>query len=62
MRGERLEHAYCNGWESDQSQAVGSASALLVKSRLLNYDDQSFTCNNAFILLCIENSYSVDQR
>jgi hypothetical protein len=56
-RGERLDGDYCDGWNNNEGQMTGSASALLPKYRLMSAES-SYACNNAFILLCIENSYS----
>jgi len=50
-KGHRLVDAYCNAWHSDSVDSSGIASSL-TKGRLLG--SERYSCNNAFILLCVE--------
>lgn len=43
--------AYCNAWTSDEPKITGAGSSLL-KHQLL--DTERYSCNNNFVLLCIE--------
>jgi len=54
----RREDAYCDGWTSDSGLATGSGSALLATHRRLLAADVDYACSNAFILLCVETSYT----
>lgn len=49
--GIRNSEAYCEAWDSSAMQKVGLASSLL-RGKLL--DQERYSCNNAFIVLCIE--------
>ena len=49
--GVRNSEAYCDAWNSNSMGKMGLASSLL-KSKLL--DQEKYSCNNAFIVLCIE--------
>ena len=56
-RGKRLPGSYCRGWDSDKVDSTGMASSLMDSQLLQN---QQYACNNAFILLCVENTYRHD--
>lgn len=49
--GVRDNDAYCDAWNSNSMSKVGLASSLL-RGKLL--DQEKYSCNNAFIVLCIE--------
>lgn len=49
--GIRNSDAYCEAWDSSHMQKVGLASSIL-RGKLL--DQERYSCNNAFIVLCIE--------
>jgi hypothetical protein len=49
--GVRDNDAYCDAWNSNSMNKVGLASSLL-RGKLL--DQEKYSCNNAFIVLCIE--------
>lgn len=49
--GERAMETYCDAWSSSSRETVGLASSLLSEKIL---DQGKFTCNNQFIVLCIE--------
>ena len=49
--GVRNSEAYCDAWNSNSMTKVGLASSLL-RGKLL--DQEKYSCNNAFIVLCIE--------
>lgn len=49
--GVRDIDAYCDAWNSNSMGKVGLASSLL-RGKLL--DQEKYSCNNAFIVLCIE--------
>ncbi|KAI0215548.1 Collagen alpha-1(XV) chain [Lamellibrachia satsuma] len=51
VHGQRMPASYCNAWDSKSIEQTGFGSSLL-KNKLL--DLEKFSCNNAFILLCIE--------
>ena len=50
-RGQRLVDAYCDDWDSDSAELLGTASSL-VKNRLLG--SERYACSNSFVLLCAE--------
>lgn len=52
--GHRLTESYCETWRTEATAATGQASSLLA-GRLL--EQKSASCHNAFIVLCIENSF-----
>lgn len=52
--GRRLTDSYCETWRTEDSAAAGQASSLL-EGRLLA--QQVASCRNAFVVLCIENSF-----
>lgn len=45
---------YCETWRTEASEATGQASSLL-SGRLL--EQRAASCHNAYIVLCIENSF-----
>src|SRR5699024_5258075 len=49
--GVRNTDAYCDAWSSNSMSRMGVASNLL-RGKLL--DQELYSCNNAFIVLCIE--------
>ena len=49
--GIRNNDAYCDAWNSNSMSKVGMASSLL-RGKLL--DQEKYSCNNPFIVLCIE--------
>lgn len=51
--GIRDIDAYCDAWNSNSINKVGLASSLL-RGKLL--DQEKYSCNNAFIVLCIETT------
>lgn len=53
--GQRDFGNYCDAWHSDSMFKFGLASNLL-RGKLL--DQQKYSCNNAFIVLCVETSVS----
>jgi len=52
--GRRLTDSYCETWRTEAAAATGQASSLLA-GRLLA--QKAASCHNAFIVLCIENSF-----
>lgn len=52
--GRRLTDSYCETWRTEAVAATGQASSLLA-GRLLGQNAAS--CHNAFIVLCVENSF-----
>ena len=52
--GRRLTESYCETGRTDSRAATGQASSLLA-GRLL--EQKAAGCHNAFIVLCIENSF-----
>lgn len=52
--GRRLTDSYCETWRTEDAAAAGQASSLLA-GRLLA--QKAASCRNAFIVLCIENSF-----
>lgn len=57
--GVRDLESYCDAWHSSVIGKVGMASSLL-RGRLL--DQERYSCNNAFIVLCIEATSQEDFR
>lgn len=57
--GVRDLEAYCDAWHSAGLGKVGMASSLL-RGRLL--DQERYSCNNSFIVLCIEATSQDDYR
>lgn len=49
--GARNTDAYCDAWSSNAITRMGMASNLL-RGKLL--DQEKYSCNNAFIVLCVE--------
>lgn len=52
--GRRLTDSYCEAWRTEAAGAAGQASSLLA-GRLL--EQKTASCQQAFIVLCIENSF-----
>ncbi|GFR98409.1 collagen alpha 1(Xviii) chain [Elysia marginata] len=52
-KGEFVGGKYCNRWHSSSNRQRGRASSLM-KHMLL--DEEDYSCNNSFIVLCIENT------
>jgi hypothetical protein len=50
---------YCDAWHSASTDKVGLASSLL-KNKLL--DQERFSCNNRFAVLCIEATSQYSRR
>lgn len=57
--GVRDLESYCDAWHSSVLGKVGMASSLL-RGRLL--DQERYSCNNAFIVLCVEATSQEDYR
>ncbi|GBN81301.1 Collagen alpha-1(XVIII) chain [Araneus ventricosus] len=57
--GVRDLESYCDAWHSAGLGKVGMASSLL-RGRLL--DQERYSCNNSFIVLCIEATSQDDYR
>lgn len=59
LLGERAMDTYCDAWHSASTDKVGLASSLL-KNKLL--DQERFSCNNRFAVLCIEATSQYSRR
>ncbi|KAG8442646.1 hypothetical protein GDO86_011436 [Hymenochirus boettgeri] len=59
MNGIRLVHNYCEAWRTADMAVSGQASSIR-SGKLL--DQNSYSCSNKFIVLCIENSFMIDTR
>lgn len=57
--GRRLTESYCETWRTEAVTATGQASSLLA-GRLL--EQKAASCHNAFIVLCIENSFMTSSK
>lgn len=57
--GVRAMESYCDAWNSGSLGKVGLASSLL-RNKLL--DQEKYSCNNSFIVLCIEVTSQDDLR
>ena len=57
--GVRNSDAYCDAWNSNSINKVGLASSL-TRGKLLDQD--KYSCNNAFIVLCIEATTPEDRQ
>uniref|UniRef100_A0A8C4JUY7 Collagenase NC10/endostatin domain-containing protein n=1 Tax=Dromaius novaehollandiae TaxID=8790 RepID=A0A8C4JUY7_DRONO len=53
-KGRRLTESYCETWRTEERAAVGQASSLS-SGKLL--EQAASSCQHAFIVLCIENSF-----
>lgn len=53
MKGSKMDEKFCQEWHSQNGNTMGLGSSLM-KHMLL--DQSEYTCNNAFIVLCIENT------
>lgn len=53
--GRRLTDSYCETWRTEAGTATGQASSLL-EGKLLG--QKAVSCHNAFIVLCVENSFT----
>ncbi|ESO98499.1 hypothetical protein LOTGIDRAFT_142841, partial [Lottia gigantea] len=51
--GQLMKDEYCNKWHSMSRNKMGLGSSLM-KNMLL--DSEQYSCNNAFIVLCVENT------
>jgi collagen type XVIII alpha len=51
VNGERAMDTYCDAWHSGSSDKLGLASSLMGNKLL---DQQKYSCDNRFIVLCIE--------
>ncbi|OXB52976.1 hypothetical protein ASZ78_011727, partial [Callipepla squamata] len=57
--GIRLVSNYCEAWHTADLAAMGQASPLKMGKLL---DQKAYSCNNQFIVLCIENSFVSDPQ
>lgn len=57
--GRRLTESYCETWRTEAAGATGQASSLL-GGRLL--EQTAAGCHNAYIVLCIENSFMTSSK
>ncbi|EPQ15577.1 Collagen alpha-1(XVIII) chain [Myotis brandtii] len=57
--GRRLTESYCETWRTEAATATGQASSMLT-GRLL--EQKAASCHNAFIVLCIENSFMTSSK
>lgn len=57
--GIRLVSNYCEAWHTADMGAMGQASPLNTEKLL---DQRVYSCNNLFIVLCIENSFVSDPQ
>ncbi|XP_054167998.1 collagen alpha-1(XV) chain-like isoform X2 [Oppia nitens] len=57
--GVRNSEAYCDAWNSNSMGKMGLASSL-ISGKLL--DQEKYSCNNAFIVLCIEATSPEDRN
>lgn len=57
--GIRLVSNYCEAWHTADLAAMGQASPLNTGKLL---DQKTYSCNNRFIVLCIENSFVSDPQ
>lgn len=57
--GIRLVSNYCEAWHTADMGAMGQASPLNTGKLL---DQKVYSCNNLFIVLCIENSFVTDPQ
>jgi collagen type XVIII alpha len=51
VNGERAMDNYCDAWHSSSPDKLGLASSLMGNKLL---DQQKYSCDNRFIVLCIE--------
>uniref|UniRef100_A0A8C0IQR1 Collagenase NC10/endostatin domain-containing protein n=1 Tax=Chelonoidis abingdonii TaxID=106734 RepID=A0A8C0IQR1_CHEAB len=58
-KGRRLTESYCETWRTDDSVVTGQASSL-GSGKLL--EQKVSSCRNAFIVLCIENSFMTSSK
>ncbi|KAF7235509.1 Collagen alpha-1(XVIII) chain [Varanus komodoensis] len=58
-KGRRLTESYCETWRTDDAVVAGQASSL-ASGKLL--EQKSSSCKNAFIVLCIENSFMTSSQ
>ena len=52
-KGKRMMDSYCEAWGTSKTAMTGMGSSLM-EHKLLGMD--KFSCNNAFVLLCVENT------
>ncbi len=57
--GKRNTNSYCEAWDTNLTTELGMSSSLH-SNRLLAAEP--FSCSNAFVLLCIENTARHDFR
>jgi len=53
-KGRRLPESYCEAWRTDERGTSGQASSLS-SGKLL--EQSASSCQHAFVVLCIENSF-----
>lgn len=53
-KGRRLPESYCETWRTEERAVTGQASSL-ASGKLL--EQAASSCQHAFIVLCIENSF-----
>lgn len=58
-KGRRLTESYCETWRTDDAVVTGQAASL-ASGKLLQ--QKSSSCRNAFIVLCIENSFMTSSQ
>lgn len=58
-KGHRLTESYCETWRTDDGVVTGQASSL-ASGKLL--EQKVSSCRNAFIVLCIENSFMTSSK
>ncbi|KAG0724091.1 Collagen alpha-1(XVIII) chain [Chionoecetes opilio] len=59
VHGERSLSSYCDAWNSDGQDTVGLASSLLKKQLL---GQELMSCQNSFVVLCIEATSQASSR
>uniref|UniRef100_A0A674JT40 Collagenase NC10/endostatin domain-containing protein n=1 Tax=Terrapene triunguis TaxID=2587831 RepID=A0A674JT40_9SAUR len=58
-KGHRLTESYCETWRTDDGVVTGQASSL-ASGKLL--EQKVSSCQNTFIVLCIENSFMTSSK
>ena len=58
-KGNRMQDKSCRGWSSHSRYATGLGSPLM-EGKVMKMDE--YSCNNAFVVLCVEITSQIRLR
>ena len=57
--GEREPAHFCDSWSTSETDSLGLGSSL---AKNLMLEAEEYSCNNAFVVMCIENTSQHDAK